>query len=177
MHFSEKEGDIRLRILGIDPGTAITGYGLIETEGAKLHLLDYGCIRTPAHMPLPERLVMIDAAANVLLEQAQAEQVAVEQLFFNRNTTTAFTVAQARGVLVLAAAKRGLPLAEYTPLQVKQAIVGYGRAEKQQIQYMVAKMLAMREIPRPDDAADALAIAICHAHYYKTRRLRGEERQ
>ena len=177
MYFSEKEGGIRLRILGIDPGTAITGYGLIETEGAKLRLLDYGCIRTPAHMPLPERLVMIDAAANVLLEQAQAEQVAVEQLFFNRNTTTAFTVAQARGVLVLAAAKRGLPLAEYTPLQVKQAIVGYGRAEKQQIQYMVAKMLAMREIPRPDDAADALAIAICHAHYYKTRRLRGEERQ
>ena len=122
-------------------------------------------------------IYVIDVAAGALLEQAQAEQVAVEQLFFNRNTTTAFTVAQARGVLVLAAAKRGLPLAEYTPLQVKQAIVGYGRAEKQQIQYMVAKMLAMREIPRPDDAADALAIAICHAHYYKTRRLRGEESQ
>lgn len=161
-------------ILGIDPGTATTGYGIIDSQGNRNKLLDYNCIRTQAHTPLPQRLVRIHTELSGILDKFAPEQVAIEQLFFNRNTTTAFSVAQARGVLVLACAQKGLPIAEYTPLQVKQAIVGYGRADKNQIKYMVAKLLNLREKPLSDDAADALAIAMCHAHYFNTRLLRGE---
>lgn len=163
-----------MKILGLDPGTAITGYGVIEVTGNRYKLLDYGCIRTPAHTPLPQRLNLIHGAVSQLLEGFQPEQTAVEELFFSRNTKTALSVAQARGVLLLAAAQKGIPVTGYTPLQVKQAIVGYGQADKQQIQYMVAKLLSMKAMPKPDDAADALAIALCHAHYYQTRLIRGE---
>lgn len=162
-------------ILGIDPGTAITGYGLIKVTGNKQFLLDYGCIRTAAHTPLPERLNIIYNSVCRILDETCPDQLAVEQLFFNTNTTTALSVGHARGVLILAASQRKIPIAEYTPLQIKQAVTGYGHADKKQIQYMVSKLLNMEKPPRPDDAADALAVAISHAHYYMTRRLRGEE--
>ena len=153
-------------ILGIDPGTAITGYGLIKALGGNRYaLIDYGSIRTPAQLPMPNRLEQLYCGAQQLLAAHQPDQVAIEKLFFNRNITTAIPVGQARGVLLLAAAQQKLPIAEYTPLQVKQAVVGYGRAEKQQIKYMVARLLKLKEPPKNDDAADALAIAITHAFY------------
>ena len=164
-------------ILGIDPGIATVGFGVIKTERNTHQLLQYGVISTPAGQRLSARLLQIGLDLEQLISLFQPDAIAVEELFFNTNVKTGISVAHGRGVILMTAEKCGVPLYEYTPLQVKQAIVGYGRAEKQQIQYMVAKMLAMREIPRPDDAADALAIAICHAHYYKTRRLRGEESQ
>lgn len=151
-------------ILGIDPGTAIMGYGLIEKQGSRLKPLDYGCWRTPAHTPLPDRLLQLYEGVCAYLNKCAPEQIAVEELFFNRNTTTALAVGHARGIALLAAAQRGIPVGEYTPLQVKQAVVGYGKAEKQQVQQMVRALLGLTEIPKPDDAADALAIAICHAH-------------
>jgi crossover junction endodeoxyribonuclease RuvC len=164
-----------LIILGIDPGTATTGYGLIDVHGHKYDLLDYGCIRTPAHTPMPDRLCQIYNAICELLVQSKPDQMAIEQLFFNSNTTTAISVGQARGVLLLAAAQQQIPIAEYTPLQVKQAIVGYGQAEKNQVKYMVGRFLHMKQPPRSDDAADALAIAICHSHYYNSRKMLGKE--
>ena len=161
-------------ILGIDPGTAITGYGLIDAEHGTYSLLDFGSLRTQACISAPQRLVLLyDCLVELLLEK-QPDQVAVEQLFFNRNTTTAVPVGQARGVILLACAKQGLPIAEYTPLEVKQSLTGYGRASKEQIQFMVGKLLKMDAPPQNDDAADALAIAITHAHYYKGRKIRGE---
>jgi crossover junction endodeoxyribonuclease RuvC len=161
-------------ILGIDPGTAITGYGLIEATGNHCRLLDYGCVRTAPSLPPPERLEKLHRAMRQLLQEGQPEQVAVEKLFFNRNATTAIPVGQARGVLLLACAQSGLTVAEYTPLQIKQTIVGYGRAEKQQIQFMVARLLRMKAPPKSDDAADALAIALTHAQFLLTKTLRGE---
>ncbi|MCL1975806.1 MAG: crossover junction endodeoxyribonuclease RuvC [Firmicutes bacterium] len=162
-------------ILGIDPGTAITGYGLIETVGSHCRLLDYGCIRTTANIPAPQRLEKLYSGMRQLLTEGKPEQVAIEKLFFNRNATTAIPVGQARGVLLLACAQMGLTVAEYTPLQVKQNIVGYGRAEKHQIQFMVARLLHMKTPPKSDDAADALAIALTHAQYLLTRAIRGED--
>ena len=162
-------------ILGIDPGTAITGYGLIETSGSRSSLLDYGCIRTASNMPAPQRLDKLHRGMRQLLEEGRPQQVAVEKLFFNRNATTAIPVGQARGVLLLACAQCDLPVAEYTPLQVKQSIVGYGRAEKQQIQFMVARLLQMKTPPKSDDAADALALALTHAQFLQTRTIRGED--
>ena len=153
-----------MRILGIDPGTAITGYGIIEVENHRYSLVDYGCIRTAAHMYLPERLDRIYQGMHLLIEKFRPDAMAIEELFFNTNATTAISVGQARGVILLAAQQKDLPIGEYTPLQVKQALVGYGRAEKQQVQYMVRTFLNMKETPKPDDAADALAIAICHSH-------------
>ena len=161
-----------MRILGIDPGTATTGYGVIDAVGSSCRLLDYGCIHTKAKTPMPDRLVKLAAGMEELLITWQPGVMAVEELFFNTNTTTAISVGQARGVILLAGAQKKLEIYEYTPLQVKQALVGYGRAEKQQIQYMVKTYLHMTELPKPDDAADALAIAICHAHYFATRRMR-----
>ena len=153
-------------ILGIDPGTAITGYGIIHALGGNRYaLVDYGSIRTPAKLPMPERLELLYRGVQQLLTTHQPSQVAIEKLFFNRNITTALPVGQARGVLLLAAAQQKLPIAEYTPLQVKQAVVGYGRAEKEQIKYMVARLLKMKAPPKNDDAADALAIAITHAFF------------
>ncbi|MGI6360987.1 MAG: crossover junction endodeoxyribonuclease RuvC [Bacillota bacterium] len=160
-------------ILGIDPGTATTGYGLIEMSGNKHRLVDYGCIRTPAGKIMSARLEMIYEAMRELVKRHHPDQVAIEQLFFNRNITTALSVGQARGVLLLAVEQSQVPIAEYTPLQVKQAIVGYGGAEKKQVQYMVARVLNLKNPPKSDDAADALAIAICHAHFYQNRRMLG----
>lgn len=158
-------------ILGIDPGTAITGYGVIEAAGSRLTLKDYGVIRTEAGVPLELRLEKVYAGMTKLFQIWQPDEVAVEELFFNKNTRTALAVGQSRGVVLLSCAHHHLPIGEYTPLQVKQAVVGEGRAEKQQVQYMVRLILRMTETPKPDDAADALAIAICHAHFCATERL------
>ncbi len=151
-------------ILGIDPGTAIVGYGLIEKQGQKLIPVSYSCWRTKADMPMAERLLIIYESLDKFLRENPPDVMAVEELFFNRNTTTALTVGQARGVILLAAAKNNIEVFEYTPLQVKQAVVGYGKADKQQVQFMVRALLVLKETPKPDDTADALAVAICHAH-------------
>jgi crossover junction endodeoxyribonuclease RuvC len=150
-------------ILGIDPGTAITGYGLIEKTGQKITPVEYSCWRTPSSMPMPQRLLLLSQALEEVLGKYSPDQMVVEELFFNRNATTVISVGQARGVILLAAAKYGIPAYEYTPLQVKQAVVGYGNATKQQVQYMVRAILGLEECPKPDDTADALAIGICHA--------------
>lgn len=156
-------------ILGIDPGTAIMGYGLIEKKGQHIRPILYSCWRTPADESMPQRLLRLYNSIEQLIEEYSPNQIAVEELFFNKNTKTALAVGQARGVILLSAARNGIETAEYTPLQVKQAVVGYGRASKQQVQYMVKGLLALKEIPKPDDAADALAVAVCHAHTYRSR--------
>lgn len=151
-------------ILGIDPGYAITGYGIIEYKGNRFSPLVCGVLRTSAGTPFPERLLSISDGIDRLITRFQPDCMAVEELFFARNTTTAIGTAQARGVAVLAGAKAGLSIFEYTPVQVKAAVVGYGKADKYQVQDMVKRLLNLDAVPRPDDAADALAIAICHAH-------------
>lgn len=151
-------------VLGIDPGTAITGYGLVDEVGSQLVAVEYGVIRTPANSPLPERLASIYQALQDTLKQHRPTQIALEELFFSSNTRSALAVGQARGVCMLAGAHAGIPIFEYTPLQVKLAIAGYGRATKSQIQAMVRLLLNLDAIPSPDDAADALALAICHLH-------------
>ncbi|MDO5300891.1 MAG: crossover junction endodeoxyribonuclease RuvC [Tissierellia bacterium] len=151
-------------IMGIDPGLAIVGFGVVKLEGHKIRPLSYGTIQTEAKTPIPLRLGQIYREMNNLIEEYRPDEVAFEELFFNRNTTTAITVAQARGVEILACHEGGIPIYEYTPLQVKQAVVGYGRAEKHQVQEMVRMLLCLDAIPRPDDAADGLAIALTHAH-------------
>ena len=149
-----------MRILGIDPGYNIIGYGVIETNGCKV--VDYGVITTPKGMPISKRLHTIYQAACELMETFKPDEVAFEELFFNNNQKTAVPVAQARGVLLLACKLKMDNLYEYTPLQIKQALTGVGRAEKKQVQYMVKSILGLESIPRPDDAADALAVALCH---------------
>ncbi|HZJ82849.1 MAG TPA: crossover junction endodeoxyribonuclease RuvC [Clostridia bacterium] len=151
-------------ILGIDPGLAIVGYGVLEEKNNKLRAIDYGTITTPPTMDTPQRLVTIYDGIQELIARYQPDEVAIEELFFNKNVKTALIVGHARGVAVLAAAKKQIDLYEYTPLQVKQSVVGYGRAEKAQVQHMVKVLLNLKDIPRPDDAADALAVAICHSH-------------
>lgn len=153
-----------MRIIGIDPGTAIMGYGVIDYIGNQMKVVDYGCIRTESNISMPERLGLLYDDLVMLIDKYQADAMAVEELFFNRNVTTAITVGQARGVIILAGVKAGLEVYEYTPLQVKQAICGYGRADKRQVQEMVKMFLNLKTIPKPDDAADALAVSICHAH-------------
>ncbi|OXM86832.1 crossover junction endodeoxyribonuclease RuvC [Paenibacillus rigui] len=153
-----------MRIMGIDPGIAIVGFGFIDKEGSRLVPVQYGCIQTEAHTDNAVRLQMVYDATVQLLDKYKPDAVAIEKLFFNRNVTTAFTVGQARGVLMLAAVQKGIAIAEYTPLQVKQSVVGYGKAEKKQVQEMVRMLLHLSAAPKPDDVADALAIAICHAH-------------
>lgn len=153
-----------MRILGIDPGVAIVGFGFIDKIGSRLVPVQYGSIQTEANSDPSLRLKQIYEAIDQLIDKYKPEAVAIEKLFFNRNVTTAIAVGQARGVLMLAAAQRDITVAEYTPLQVKQAVVGYGRAEKHQVQDMVKMMLNLKQVPKPDDVADALAIAICHAH-------------
>ncbi|MFC5447233.1 crossover junction endodeoxyribonuclease RuvC [Paenibacillus aestuarii] len=153
-----------MRILGIDPGIAIVGFGFIDKIGSKLTPVQYGSIQTEAHTDPSVRLKDVYDATTQLIEKYKPDALAIEKLFFNRNVTTAFTVAQARGVIILAGVQAGLPVAEYTPLQVKQAVVGYGKAEKQQVQEMVKIFLKLAKVPKPDDVADALAVAICHAH-------------
>ena len=149
-------------ILGIDPGVAIVGYGVVECVSGNFRCLEYGCITTPAHTLLEDRLSEIYDGMTELIARHRPDCMSIEELFFNNNQKTAVDVAQARGVILLAANKAKLPIYEYTPLQVKSAVVGYGRAEKQQVMYMVRQYLHMTETPKPDDAADAIAIAICH---------------
>jgi len=150
--------------LGIDPGTAIMGYGFVAGDGRTLNVGDYGVLTTPKGMAPAERLCSLHARLVELIREHRPGAVAVEELFFNTNVRTAIGVGQARGVALLAAAQAGLHVYEYTPLQVKSAVVGYGKATKEQVQLMTATLLRLREVPRPDDAADALAVAICHAH-------------
>lgn len=152
-------------VLGVDPGTAILGYGAVAVDGDRLEVLTYGAITTPSSTPLPARLHLLFDGLSRIIEQTHPTEVAVEQLFFARNVQSALAVGHARGIVLLAAAQLGLPVGEYTPLQVKQAVAGYGRATKEQVQNMVRVMLGLRENPQPDDAADALAIAICHARW------------
>ena len=153
-----------MRVLGIDPGYALVGVGAIEYIGNKYSVIKYGKIETPAGHELSERLEEIFKLMNVWLKEIQPDAVAVEQLFFNTNTTTAIGVAQARGVILLACRMAGVRVYEYTPLQVKQAVAGYGRAEKVQVQKMVKTILNLESVPKPDDVADALAVAICHTN-------------
>lgn len=153
-----------MRILGLDPGTAITGFGIIDKIGNSFKAVEYGCIRTPANMELCQRLTIIHQEVSDLIERFSPREVAIEELFFNNNARTALSVGHARGVIMLAAAQAQLPIAEYTPLQVKQAVVGYGRAEKNQVQVMIKTLLNLPAIPKPDDVADALAIALCHGN-------------
>ena len=150
-------------ILGIDPGTATMGWGVIRQEGNKLYYVQHGAIITPPNWEMPRRLGRLFDGVTELIRGYRPEAVAIEELFFNTNVTTAITVGQARGVALLAAHKAGVEVAEYTPLQVKQAITSYGRAQKRQVQEMVKTLLNLRDIPKPDDAADGLAIAVCHA--------------
>ena len=149
-------------VLGVDPGTAILGYGLVRQEGSALRAVDYGVLTTPAGLALAERLCMLYAGLNQLLARHRPDAASVEQLFFTKNVKTALAVGHARGVTLLALANAGLPIHEYTPLQVKQAVLGRGRGDKLQMQTMVRMLLGLPGIPQPDDAADALAIAICH---------------
>ena len=151
-------------VLGIDPGTAATGYGVVERTGSKLRVIDYGCLETLSTQALPARLLEIHRAVTELIITHKPAHVGVERLFFNRNVQTAFAVGQARGVVLLAAAEHGLPVFEYGPHEVKLAVTGYGRADKMQVQRMVQMVLGMAKLPKPDDAADALAVAICVAH-------------
>jgi crossover junction endodeoxyribonuclease RuvC len=151
-------------VLGIDPGTAITGYGLVYEENGQAAALAYGAITTPSGLPLPDRLILIQRDLAAVIAQHQPDQAAVELLFFNKNVRTALAVGHARGVVLLTLAQAGLPIYEYTPLEVKQAVTGSGRADKRQVQQMVALLLSLSKIPKPDDAADALAIALCHLH-------------
>lgn len=149
--------------MGVDPGTATTGFGVIDDTAGKFGFVDAGVITTPSDQPMPQRLDTIYTELSELMDQHQPDQVAVEQLFFAANVTTAITVGQSRGVVLLAAAKHNVPVYEYTPLQVKQAVTGYGRATKDQIQQMVKTLLSLNSTPKPDDAADGLAIALTHA--------------
>lgn len=151
-------------ILGIDPGLAIVGWGLIEYNGNKFRTVAYGAIRTPAGMETPKRLLSIRRDMEELMKKYRPDHMAVEELFFNTNITTGIRVAEARGVILAVAEDFGINIAEYTPLQVKQSVVGYGRAEKRQVIEMVTRILNLPSPPKPDDTADALAIAICHAH-------------
>ncbi len=152
-------------VIGIDPGTAITGYGVVqEDERGDLTAIDYGVITTPAKMPMPERLVQLYRQLKEIVLLHRPDSAAVEKLFFQKNVKTAITVGQGRGVAILALAETEISVAEYTPMEIKQSVVGYGGADKNQVQQMVKALLYLEDIPRPDDAADALAVAICHIH-------------
>ena len=151
-------------ILGIDPGLAIVGWGVVEYRSGKFKTLGYGAIRTPAGTRTEERLAGIYRDLNTVIDHFKPDEMAVEELFFTNNITTGIRVAEARGIVLLCGEQKGLRIAEYTPMQVKQAVVGYGRAEKKQVMTMVTSILGLGEVPKPDDTADALAIAVCHGH-------------
>ena len=157
-------------VLGIDPGLAHTGYGVVARHGGRLVALDGGVVRTQAGTPLEERIARIHAGVARLLDEHEPDAMAVEELYFGANAQSAFAVGQARGVVLLAAGQRGIPCAAYTPQQVKGAVCGSGRADKGQVQRMVQALLALTDLPRPDHAADALAVAICHANSAPLRR-------
>ena len=155
-------------IVGFDPGLATLGYGVIETnKGGKPKMIDYGIVSTPKDESLPIRLTMLEKGVKQIIDKFKPEEIAIEELFFAKNVKTGIAVAHARGVILLTAIKECGKIFEYTPLQIKQALTGYGRAEKNQIQQMVKTMLSLKSIPRPDDAADALAVALCHAQTNK----------
>lgn len=151
-------------ILGIDPGYAIIGWGVLEHKGNKFNVVDYGAITTEAKTPFPQRLQIIYTEMCRLFSEYKPDAMSLEKLFYNSNAKTVIDVAQARGVITLSAQQNGVPIFEYTPLQVKQSVVGYGRAEKKQVQEMTRVILNLEKIPKPDDTADALAMAICHGH-------------
>ena len=153
-----------MRILGIDPGIAIVGYGIVDKEGNKYKTVAYDAVTTRAHTPLEERLKIVYDGICEIIKLYKPDVMSIEELFFNNNAKTALTVGQARGVIILAAVQNNLPVYEYTPLQVKQALTGYGRAGKAQIQQMMKSMLGLSSVPKPDDVADALAIAVCHGN-------------
>ena len=152
-----------MRILGIDPGIAIVGFGLIDSNRTEQRMLQYGAITTPKELPLAERLVLIGNDMEQLIAQLKPDAIAVEELFFTNNITTGIAVAHGRGIVLYTAQKSGVPLYEYTPMQVKMAVTGYGKAEKRQVMDMTKRLLNLKAVPKPDDAADALAIALCHA--------------
>ena len=152
-----------MRILGIDPGIPIVGFGLIESDRGNMRMLQYGAVTTEAGLPLATRLVQIEDDMRALIRQLQPDEIAIEELFFSKNITTGIAVAHGRGVVLCTAERLGIPIFEYTPMQVKQAVVGYGLAEKRQVMDMTRRLLKLKAVPKPDDAADALAIAICHA--------------
>lgn len=158
-----------MRILGIDPGYAILGWGIIDVIGNRFSVVDYGAVLTDTSMEMPARLQSLYNGLTDIINKYKPEDASIEQLFFNSNAKTAILVGEARGVAVLACANGNLNIAEYTPLQIKQALVGYGRADKKQVQYMVKTMLNLKSVPKPDDTADALAAAICHAHSHGRR--------
>lgn len=162
-------------IMGIDPGFAITGFGVVKYEGNKFSVLDYGAVTTEASMKLSQRLLVLNNRLEELIEKYSPDAISIEELFFNKNIKTALTVGHGRGVAVLAAAKLGVDIFEYTPLQVKQSVVGYGRAEKAQIQQMVKAILNLPAIPKPDDVADALAVAICHGNSHRMGAILGNK--
>ncbi len=165
-----------MRILGIDPGYAIVGYGVLDYDNVRFDVINYGAITTDAKTPFMERLCEIYEDMNSLLDKFSPDVLSVEKLYFNTNITTGIDVAEARGVILLSAARRGIPIYEYTPLQVKVAVTGYGRAEKRRMQEMTRNILHLKSVPKPDDTADALAIAICHGHTSGSRLLRGAKR-
>jgi len=158
-----------MRILGIDPGFATIGFGLVEAERGQARMVTYGVITTPARLPLSRRLYQIGTDMEELIGQLKPDVISIEELFFNTNVTTGIAVAHGRGVLLYAAEKCGVPLYEYTPSQVKLAVTGYGKAEKRQVMDMTRQLLKLQKIPRPDDAADALALALCHARSFTSR--------
>ncbi|MCW3490802.1 crossover junction endodeoxyribonuclease RuvC [Dethiobacter alkaliphilus] len=153
-----------MRIIGIDPGIATTGYGIVDSDGHRSVAIEYGCVLTDKDLPGPQRLQCIYRELSAVVSRFEPQVMAVEKLFFNKNINSAMQVGEARGVAILTGMHAGLDIFEYTPLQVKQSVVGFGRAEKKQVQQMVKVLLNLTKIPRPDDAADALAVALCHAH-------------
>ncbi len=165
---SRKKGDRLTVILGIDPGYAIVGYGAVETVGNRFRLLGYGAITTPAGIPLPDRLQEIYEGMGQIIEKYHPNEVAIEELFFSKNITTGIAVGEGRGVILLRCKQAGLPIYEYTPMEVKQAVSGYGNAAKPQVMEMTRRLLGLDKLPRPDDAADALALTICHANRKRT---------
>lgn len=156
-----------MRIIGIDPGYAITGFAVVDYNGNHFELIKSGAIETKAGVPLPVRLTKIYDDMQLLVNEYKPDAISIEELFFNRNTTTAIGVAQGRGAVLIIAEKNNIPIYEYTPLQVKQGVVGYGRADKKQVQMMVKTILNLETVPKLDDTTDAIAIAICHAHSYR----------
>ena len=152
-----------MRILGIDPGVAIVGFGLIESERGSVRMLQYGAVTTPAGLPLATRLVQIENDMTELIRQLKPDEIAIEERFVSKDITAGIAGAHGRGVILCTAERLGVPIYEYTPMQVKQAVVGYGLADKKQVMDMTKRLLKLKAVPRPDDAADALAIAICHA--------------
>lgn len=165
-----------MRIIGIDPGYAIVGFGVLDYIGNDFHVVKFGAITTQAHTPFDLRIKTIYDDMCEILDEYKPDEMGIEKLFFNTNQKTGIDVAQARGVIILSAIKRGIKIREYTPLQVKQAVVGYGRAEKKQVQELTRSILRLKEVPKPDDTADALALAITHGHSSHSNLIYGDLR-